>query len=395
MDVLSLIGRSEPLFSNDIDDNQQELTEKVQASRFLVVGGAGSIGRAVCKEIFARNPQALVVVDISENNLVELVRDIRSSIGYIDGEFATFALDAGSHEFAAFIKSQKAFDYVLNLAALKHVRSEKDPFTLMRLIQVNIFNVLSSLEIADAMGSKGFFCVSTDKAANPVSMMGASKRIMEIAINSDHFNTSVSSCRFANVAFSDGSLLDGFRQRLMKFQPIAAPQDVARYFMTEHEAGQLCLLSTLLGQRRELFVPKERKDFQLTTLASIARRFLEDKGLEPVECKTEEEARNAARSFVSQGQWPCYFFKTHTDGEKMFEEFRTNEEQCDEMRFKDIDVIHSPKNATLEKISNFRREIKTLRDAGQWKKEDLLNSFKKVVPEFAHVGTGRSLDQQM
>ncbi|HIP54332.1 MAG TPA: NAD-dependent epimerase/dehydratase family protein, partial [Sulfurimonas autotrophica] len=235
MNVLQLIGREKELFFDDMQRYTDELAKIISGARFLVLGGAGSIGSAVVKEIFARNPKKLHVVDISENNLVELVRDIRSSFGYIDGEFATFALDIGAVEYDAFIKSDGGYDYVLNLSALKHVRSEKDPFTLMRMIETNILNTDKTLKQSIERGVKKYFCVSTDKAANPVNMMGASKRIMEMFVHRNSLNIEVSMARFANVAFSDGSLLYGFNQRLEKQQPIVAPNDIKRYFVTPKE----------------------------------------------------------------------------------------------------------------------------------------------------------------
>ncbi|HIP13949.1 MAG TPA: NAD-dependent epimerase/dehydratase family protein, partial [Sulfurimonas autotrophica] len=285
MNVLQLIGREKELFFDDIQKYANELTKIVNDARFLVLGGAGSIGQAVVKEIFTRNPKKLHVVDISENNLVELVRDIRSSFGYIDGEFATFALDIGSVEYDAFIKSDGKYDYVLNLSALKHVRSEKDPFTLMRMIETNIFNTDKTLKQAIESGVKKYFCVSTDKAANPVNMMGASKRIMEMFVHRNSLDIKVSMARFANVAFSDGSLLYGFNQRLEKQQPIVAPNDIKRYFVTPKESGELCLMSCIFGENRDIFFPKLSQDLDLISFADIAIKYLQEKGYEPYLCK--------------------------------------------------------------------------------------------------------------
>ena len=239
MDILSFIGRESELFSKDLNEWNDELLRIVEGSRFLVLGGAGSIGQAVTKEIFKRNPAKLHVVDISENNLVELVRDIRSSLGYIPGDFRTFALDIGSVEYDAFFKADGGYDYILNLSALKHVRSEKDPYTLMRMVDVNVFNTDKTVRQAVEAGATKYFCVSTDKAANPVNMMGASKRIMEMFLMRRSLDMKISTARFANVAFSDGSLLHGFNQRLEKRQPIVAPKDVRRYFVTPKESGEL------------------------------------------------------------------------------------------------------------------------------------------------------------
>ncbi len=242
MNILNLIGRNQLLFNHDISSHESALIEIVSSSRFLVIGGAGSIGQAVTKEIFKRKPLKLHVVDISENNMVELVRDIRSSFGYIDGDFQTFALDIGTIEYDAFIEADGEYDYVLNLSALKHVRSEKDPYTLMRMIQVNIFNTDKTIQQSIKKGAKKYFCVSTDKAANPVNMMGASKRIMELYLMRESAGIPISTARFANVAFSDGSLLHGFNQRTLKRQPIVAPNDIKRYFVTPEESGELCLM---------------------------------------------------------------------------------------------------------------------------------------------------------
>ena len=256
MNVLSLIGREEALFTADVARHEAELSRIVSESRFLVIGGAGSIGQAVTREIFKRKPKTLHVVDISENNMVELVRDVRSTLGYIDGDFSTFAIDCGSLQYDALIKWAGGYDYVLNLSALKHVRSEKDPFTLMRMVDVNVLNTISTIESAKAFGAKKYFCVSTDKAANPVNMMGASKRIMEMFLMRASESLPSSTARFANVAFSDGSLLHGFNQRFAKRQPISAPKDVRRYFVTPQESGELCLMSCLLGENRDIFFPK-------------------------------------------------------------------------------------------------------------------------------------------
>ncbi len=281
MELLKLIGRINPLLNEDIEDHKKELDSIVSTSRFLVIGGAGSIGQAVVKEIFKRNPLKLHVVDISENNLVELVRDLRSSFGYIDGDFKTFAIDCGSLEFEVMFNQEDGFDYVLNLSALKHVRSEKDPFTLMRMIETNIINTIKTLDLAISKGVKKYFCVSTDKAANPVNMMGASKRIMEMFLIEKGKEIPISTARFANVAFSDGSLLHGFNQRISKRQPIAAPNDVKRYFVTPEEAGQLCLISTLLGENRDIVFPKLSEELNLITFSSIAENYLKARKYQP------------------------------------------------------------------------------------------------------------------
>ena len=295
-DILSLIGRSSALFCRDISKNEAKLNSIVSSSSFLVLGGAGSIGQAVTKEIFKRNPQKLHVVDISENTLVELVRDIRSSHGYIDGDFQTFALDIGSIEYGAFIDADGKYDYVLHLSALKHVRSEKDPYTLMRMVDINILNTDKTIAQSIASGVKKYFCVSTDKAANPVNMMGASKRIMELFLMRRSAQINISTARFANVAFSDGSLLHGFNQRIQKRQPIVAPNDVKRYFVTPQESGELCLMSCVFGENRDIFFPKLSEALHLITFSEIAERYLAQLGYQPYICASEDEARELART---------------------------------------------------------------------------------------------------
>ncbi len=276
--VLNMVGRTKPLFEKDIAEREKEISEIVKGSRFLVIGGAGTIGSAICREFFDRDPKVLHVVDISENNMVELVRDIRSSKGYGTGEFATFAIDCGSDIFKAFIDDQTkrigGYDYIFNTSALKHVRSEKDPYTLMRMIDTNIFNTDITMKMAEVMGAKKYFCVSTDKAANPVNMMGASKRIMEMFLNRRSESMPVSTARFANVAFSDGSLLYGFNRRIEKNQPLAAPCDVSRYFVTPKESGQLCLMSCLTGENRDIYFPKLDEELNLVLLAVLQRSTL-------------------------------------------------------------------------------------------------------------------------
>ncbi|MCF8106018.1 MAG: UDP-N-acetylglucosamine 4,6-dehydratase [Desulfohalobiaceae bacterium] len=390
-----LIGRDQELFSEDVRNHEQRLSFEVQNSSFLVVGGAGAIGRAVVKELFKRGPGVLHVVDISENNLVELVRDVRSSLGYISGDFRTFALDCGSRAFDLLFEEQGPYDFVLNLSALKHVRSEKDPYTLMRMIEVNVLNTEKLLNQAQSRKARKYFCVSTDKATNPVNMMGASKRIMEIFLFTGRREIPVSTSRFANVAFSDGSLLHGFTRRLQKRQPLTAPLDIRRYFLTPGEAGQLCLLSCILGRDRDILFPKLSEALHLTTFADIARRYLYSLGYEPFECRSEQEARDRAGELPAKGQWACYFHRTETTGEKDFEEFYTPEQELDLQRFSSIGVIKNPFQPRREKRDLFFREITRIRDRGRWDREELIALFQSVLPEFRHLETGKYLDDRM
>jgi len=393
--ILELIGRDKALFSQDIAFHEVDLYKIISNSTFLVIGGAGSIGQAVTKEIFKRDPRKLHVVDISENNMVELVRDIRSLFGYIDGDFQTFALDVGSIEYDAFIQSDGKYDYVLNLSALKHVRSEKDPYTLMRMCDVNIFNTDKTLQQSIENGTKKYFCVSTDKAANPVNMMGASKRIMEMFLMRRSHQISISTARFANVAFSDGSLLHGFNQRIQKRQPIVAPNDIKRYFVTPQESGELCLMSCIFGENRDIFFPKLSEELHLITFADIAIKYLKNLGFEPHLCTNEDEARELAKSLPEQGKWPCLFTASDTTGEKDFEEFFTDTELLDMERFHNLGVIKNEPVYDEALLMHFTKAIQLFKEQRKWTKEQLVELFHKMIPSFGHKETGKYLDGKM
>lgn len=395
MDILNLIGRSKALFADDIARYETELCTIVSTSSFLVIGGAGSIGQAVTKEIFKRKPLKLHVVDISENNMVELVRDIRSSYGYIDGDFQTFALDVASVEYDAFIQNDGKYDYVLNLSALKHVRSEKDPYTLMRMIDVNVFNTQKTILQSVEKSSRKYFCVSTDKAANPANMMGASKRIMELFLMYLSEKMPISTARFANVAFSDGSLLHGFNQRIQKRQPIVAPNDVKRYFVTPQESGELCLMSCLLGENRDIFFPKLSESLHLITFSDIAIKYLNALGYEPYLCESEEEARQLMSSLPDQGKWPCLFTPSNTTGEKDFEEFFTENEKLDMERFDNLGIIKNDPDFDFKKLEFFSQKISDMKASKAWTKKDIVDLFFYMVPDFDYIEKGKFLDSKM
>jgi FlaA1/EpsC-like NDP-sugar epimerase len=393
--LLKLIGRKQELLTDDIFDNSEALSKIVSISKFLVIGGAGSIGQAVTKEIFKRNPKKLHIVDISENNLTELVRDIRSSFGYIEGDFKTFALDVGSLEYDALIQSDGHYDYVLNLSALKHVRSEEDPFTLMRMVNVNVFNTDKTIKQSIQNGAKKYFCVSTDKAANPVNMMGASKRIMEMFLMRRSADITISTARFANVAFSDGSLLHGFNQRMQKQQPIAAPSDIKRYFVTPQESGELCLMSCIFGENRDIFFPKLSEALHLISFSDIAIKYLKSKGYTAHICKTEDEARELIKTLPKKGKWPCLFTNSNTTGEKDFEEFYTDKEILDMSKFKNLGVIKNELIYDENQLNGFELFIRDLKSTPNWSKEMIVNEFFKMIPGFEYHDNGKYLDSKM
>lgn len=395
LSILKLIGRDEELFIEDMAAHEYELKNIISSSSFLVIGGAGSIGQSVVKEIFKRNPKKLHVVDISENSMVELVRDIRSSYGYIGGDFQTFSVDIGSIEYDALIDAYSPYDYVFNLSALKHVRSEKDPFTLMRMIDVNVINTEKTLLQSIANKSQKYFCVSTDKAANPVNMMGASKRIMEMFLMRRSSDMKISTARFANVAFSDGSLLDGFNKRVAKEQPIVAPSDIRRYFLTPRESGELCLMSGIFGDNRDIFFPKLSQSLHQATFSEIAVKYLSVIGYTPYLCSSEDEARMLAKTLPAKGQWPCFFANSDTTGEKDTEEFFTEAETIDIFSFNNLGVIKNQVKFDDKALDDFIKFIEKCKSDRCWTKGQIIEAFHKIIPEFRHKETGKYLDGKM
>ena len=284
---------------------------------------------------------------------------------------------------------------MLNLTALKHVRSEEDPFTLMRMIDVNIFNTDKTIKQSIDNGTRKYFCVSTDKATNPINMMGASKRIMEMFLMRRSLDINVSTARFANVAFSDGSLLHGFNQRIEKIQPIAAPNDIKRYFVTPQESGELCLMSCIFGENRDIFFPKLTKALHLISFSDIAVKYLKNNGFEPHLCKTEDEARKLIKTLPEQGKWPCLFTKSNTTGEKNFEEFYTDKEILDMDRFKNLGIIKNSPEFDDEKLNYFENSMNNLKSSLSWTKPQILEQFFNLIPEFSYKDVGKYLDGKM
>ncbi|MGJ8648944.1 MAG: UDP-N-acetylglucosamine 4,6-dehydratase [Opitutaceae bacterium] len=396
MNIMHIVGRTRPLFSADVEARESALRAAIQPARILVIGGAGTIGQAVVREFFKRDPRALHVVDISENNLVELVRDVRSTLGYGSGDFQTIPVDVNSRYFDAFIESQEPYDYICNLSALKHVRSEKDPYTLMRMLEVNVFNTVKTARLAAAQGARKYFAVSTDKAANPVNLMGGSKRIMEKFLHRESSAVDVSMARFANVAFSDGSLLHGFTQRMMKHQPLSAPNDVKRYFVTPQESGELCMMSAIFGENLDIFFPHQDGELELTKFSDIAIRFLESHGYEPVQCATEDEARDRAAELIPQNKWPVYFFGSDTTGEKAYEEFFMGNETLDLDTFGGIGVIKNQADYDATVLDQFESGIADIRESkGPWNKAAMVDLYLSVLPELSHEEKGKYLDSRM
>ena len=394
MDTLRILGRREKLFNEDLIEFDKHITQIVQSSSFLVIGGGGSIGQAVTKELFARNARLLHIVDLNENYLVELVRDIRSDLGYKTKNFDTFAIDCGAPEFEQFFNRYK-YDYVLNLSAMKHVRSENDPFSMYRMLKVNIFNTLYTYELAKNAGAHKYFCVSTDKAANPFNFMGATKRAMEIALMRPSNSLPMSGARFANVAFSNGSLLDGFKHRLQKRQPLSVPSDVSRFFVTSEEAGIICLFSAILGEKYEILFPYNDTEISLRNFVDTAKSFLRETDREGVICRSEDEARNIIKEIDLDKYWPINIFSTDTVGEKPFEEFYTDTEKLCYGKFKELASVYYKSEIDDDKINTFKRNIESVDLTMSDAKLRLVSHLTDFVPTFNHLYSAKSLNMRM
>lgn len=387
--------REESCFKQDVDENFSQIKEMVAGSRIAVVGAAGSIGSAVAKTILRFEPKALVLIDISENNLVELVRDLRSSADVkMPDEFATLPIAMGSTEFDRYFAESKPFDYFFNLAAIKHVRSEKDVYCLIRMLNTNVLYMHDFLT-SNPYKFKKAFSVSSDKAANPANLMGATKMAMEKILLFRAEEQSFSTARFANVAFSDGSLPYGFLKRIEKIQPLAAPNDVRRYFISHQEAGELCAMSAFMGDNRDVFFPKLAEEKDEKTFSKIAEDLLKFIGYEPYLCETEEEARGRIKELVPKRQWPCFFFKTDTSGEKDFEEFYVSTENVDFDTFSSIGVIKRDDCCNRKVVEEFLSFAKTAKDNRKLVKADYVCELGKIVPTLAHIETGKNLDSKM
>jgi len=335
-----VLGRTESFLAEGLESEDRVIRDALRSANVLVIGAGGSIGSAFVQELCGFSMGCLHLVDISENTLVELVRSLRASGRELPGEFRTFALDYCGREMHSLLGSY-SYDYVLNFAALKHVRSERDPFTLMRLLQVNVVGNEALLDRLEKMNSlKRAFCVSSDKAVRPASLMGASKAFMERAFLARSDSVDFGSARFANVAFSEGSLLSGFLKRLAKGQPLSAPSDVRRYFITAREAGQLCVLACFTGRNREIYYPELSESRDMMTFSQIAEIILHEHGLRALECGSDREAieRMKARDTASD-EWPCHFSPSDTSGEKMFEEFVNPVEKISPRRLPNIGVV--------------------------------------------------------
>ena len=391
-----VVKRHRSMFLDDIESNLDKLKAKIQGKSLLVIGGAGSIGSSFIRAILPFKPAALVVVDTNENALAELTRDLRSTKGILVPEdYLPYPMDFSSAVFEKMFRARKGFDIVANFSAHKHVRSEKDIYSIEALLQNNLLHAKRLLDLLSEFPPEEYFCVSTDKAANPVNIMGASKRLMEDVIFSYSDKFPVKTARFANVAFSNGSLPAGFLSRMQKLQPLSAPSVVKRYFVSPEESGQICLLSCILGKTREIFFPK-LKEAQAMTFDSIAVNLLNVNGYEVLSCNSDAEAIEKSEDLKNgSNQYPVYFSASNTSGEKAFEEFFTQNEKTDMDRFKALGVITDKPLTDRKKVEVLFNNLINAFSAQKPSKTAVVKVIKEYLPNFEHIEMGKSLDSKM
>ena len=392
----NITSRPVSLFASDIEANKDKLREEIEGKSLLVIGGAGSIGSSYIRAMLPFHPSKLVVVDLSENGLAELTRDLRSTYGmYVPDDYRTYTLNFADPIFERIFREEKGFDIVANFSAHKHVRSEKDKYSVQALIENNVIKAKKLLDLLTIYPPKHFFCVSTDKAANPVNIMGASKRIMEDMIMAYTSKFKVTTARFANVAFSNGSLLAGFMERVMKKQPLAAPSDVKRYFVSPEESGQICMLACMLGHNGEIFFPKLGEE-KMMTFSTICDRFLSVLGYEKKECATDEEAKQFAAEMSEDSKvYPVVYFKSDTTGEKDFEEFYVPGEKLNMERFSSLGVIKDVTKRPMVELETFFNELESIFHEPDFTKAEVVDAIKRFLPNFEHIEKGKNLDQKM
>ena len=390
------------MFASDIEENSETLTEEIEGKSICVIGGAGSIGSSYVKAVLRFHPRSLVVIDLNENGLTELTRDLRSDASIVvPPDYRTYTLNFADPIFARIFREECGFDIVANFSAHKHVRSEKDKYSVQALIENNDIKAKKLMDLLCEYPPKHFFCVSTDKAANPVNIMGASKRIMEDLVMAYNGKFKVTTARFANVAFSNGSLPDGWLHRLQKKQPLAAPQDVKRYFVSPEESGQICMLACILGRGGEVFFPKLNEE-QMLTFSSICDEFIKANGWTKHVCQSDDEAKCYAaeidRSQLSynceQLEYPTVYFKSDTTGEKAFEEFYIPGEKINMNRFKSLGVIEESEHRSMREVDDFFKKLESL-FVSDFTKEDVVKAIKEFIPNFEHEEKGKNLDQKM
>lgn len=388
--------RKVSMFAADIEANKETLTNEIKGKKVCVIGGAGSIGSSFIKAVLRFEPKSVVVVDLNENGLAELVRDVRSTYGlYVPDEFRCYTLNFADIIFERIFREEKGFDIVANFSAHKHVRSEKDKYSVQALIENNDIKAKKLMDLLCEFPPKHFFCVSTDKAANPVNIMGASKRIMEDLVMAYNGKFKVTTARFANVAFSNGSLPDGWLHRLQKKQPLAAPNDVKRYFVSPEESGQICMLACILGNGGEVFFPKLGED-QMLTFSKICNDFVKSEGFQKIECVSDDEAkRYASQMSYDSDTYPVVYFKSDTTGEKAYEEFYVPDEKIDMQRFQALGVVEQTSRHDMAEVNSFFEKLEAIFANADFTKAQVVEAIKEFIPSFEHEEKGKNLDHKM
>lgn len=392
----SITKRQESFFQADLEKFHDQLTEAIHGKAILVIGGAGTIGSSYIRSVLKYKPSKLYVVDISENGLTELTRDLRSTLGgYVPEDYKTYPINFNDEVFYRMLATEGPFDIVANFSAHKHVRSEKDHYSITALLENNVIRAEKFIRVLSQNPPQHFFCVSTDKAANPVNIMGASKKIMEEMIMAYANSFPITTARFANVAFSNGSLLDGFIQRLMKKQPFSVPTDVKRYFVSPDESGQICMMACMLGQTGEIFFPK-LEEHQLTSFKDITEAFVKSLGMEVIPFDSEEKAKEYAANMPQDTKyWPVHYFSSDTSGEKSFEEFFTDNEILDLESFNSLGVIKNAPRRSLPEIHSMIDKLSLTLNSPDVTKASIVEVMTEFLPTFHHIETGKNLDQKM
>ncbi len=392
----NITRRPVSMFADDIEINRSRLTEEIKGKSVCVIGGAGSIGSSFIKAILRFEPKKVIVIDLNENGLAEIVRDVRSTDGlFCPDEFRCYTLNFADPIFEHIFREEKGFDIIANFSAHKHVRSEKDRYSVQALIENNDIKAKKLMDLLCVHPPKHFFCVSTDKAANPVNIMGASKRIMEDLVMAYNDKFKVTTARFANVAFSNGSLPDGWLHRLQKKQPLAAPRDVLRYFVSPEESGQICMLACILGKGGEVFFPKLGEE-QMLTFSAICDDFVKAEGFTKKECSNDAEAKHyAAEMGYDSPDYPVVYFNSDTTGEKAYEEFYVTGEKLDMARFKALGVIESSIHRPLVEVNSFFDNLEAIFTRQDFTKAEVVEAIKSFIPNFEHEEKGKNLDQKM